>query len=291
MAFVFQICTILNLILCGQAKAALHPIEMAPLEKMPFSLVEVKIKGHGTTKMIVDTGASETVLADWFVKDSRLPYLPRIEEGSDSGGEKFKAVKSAPATLQVGRRSEELDGMYVIPTPKEFKELGIGGIFSPQTFFDKETFMLDFPSNRILSGKYSRKWVRGKRKIENIKIEPCSIDIQDKYVMKAMINGVPGSFYIDTGGVRSAITKSFKAKLGSVQTTRSQRMGVGSVRETERIEDLTLKLGKNVRKNIVADVEPERVACPFADGKLGNDFLKHYSLLFDKKRKSITLFK
>lgn len=282
--------TIAFLFLSFPAFAAVEPIEIVPLEKLPFSLIEVELKGHGKTRMIVDTGASETVLANWFADERKVKMKAEEAEGEDSGAKTFKMRKAESGELKVGDNVRNFSGFYVVPVPAEFKLGDIGGIFSPQTYFEDQTVLLDFPGKKILGGKFSSKWVRGKRKIERIPIRACSLDTTTKYLVDLSINGVPGSFYLDTGGIRSAITRDFKAKLTVLGPgLKAQREGVGSKRDVERFEGLKLAMG-SINKKIVADVEPDRVACRNADGKLGNDFLGRYALLLDKKRKSITFY-
>ncbi|MEQ1878443.1 MAG: hypothetical protein ABL958_17505, partial [Bdellovibrionia bacterium] len=192
-------------------------------------------------------------------------------------------------TLFVGNNARMLSGFFVVPTPAEFKLGNIGGIFSPQTYFDGETVLLDFPGKKILGGKFSGKWVQGKRKLEKIKIRPCSLDSDTKYLIDLTINGVDGSFYLDSGGIRSALTRDFKAKIGAIKGEPGKRVGVAGRRDVERLSGLRLAIGR-INKKITADVEPDRVACRSADGKLGGDFLRRYALLLDKKRKTITFY-
>ncbi|HEX4923814.1 MAG TPA: pepsin/retropepsin-like aspartic protease family protein [Bdellovibrionales bacterium] len=257
-------------------------VPLTSVQGMPFLTVEVSLDGTGPVKMIVDSGASETVLADWFVEERKIPLAGAAVKGTDSGGFSFEAKRAAVRALTVGGTRREVGQLYVVPVPPPFRQLGIAGIFGPQEFFKGEAFTLDFPNKRLERGLRSGSGGRV------LALTPCSEKQSNKYLVEAELNGIAGRFYIDTGGRSAAITPQFAKKLGTLATTSATRAGVGSTRVVQRIGSAELRLG-GVVASVPVDIETKGVSCPTADGKLGNDFLKDYALGFSADRKTLTL--
>ena len=104
------------------------------------------------------------------------------------------------------------------------------------------------------------------------------------------MNGVVGSFYLDTGGKNAVVMKEFSLALGLSSTKQMKRLGVSSERLVSRIEGIVLKLG-NILEIIPVDVDEKGTACTLANGKLGTDLLHKYVLWFNKERTEIIIEK
>ncbi len=104
------------------------------------------------TRMLVDTGASETLLTADFAAQLGLDLAP-AEPGTDHG---LHAVPSwttreaIPLTLCAA--TFPLDHVPVIAAPASFSAAGIGGILSPQRLAPAATLSLDFGEGRMRLG-------------------------------------------------------------------------------------------------------------------------------------------
>ncbi len=231
--------------------------------------------------MLVDTGASDTVLSDWFVKEHSIPLLADQGKGIDSGAHRIVIKFADVDSIELGKAHYKLGKIIVIPSPAAFKSLGIGGILSPQSVFEGKSFTLDFPRSQIVFGDEA-----STRTGEKISAIACSG--KNKYMVSARINGASGHFYLDTGGKGAAVTTAFATHLKQLKSQKGHRSGVGSEREVIRFEEVALEVGSLFTK-IPVEVELKGVACSNADGKIGNDFLKNYAVSFNEKRDQIRL--
>jgi hypothetical protein len=264
---------------------------MRPEQGSPFFTVTAVVGSYGKTQLLVDTGASETVLADWFVKEQNIPLLADTVNGTDSGGAGFEAAKTTAAAIALSSGFTGASGpLVVVPTPPVFKQLGIGGIFSPQSFFGGKAVFLDFPGKTVFAGAAAEAAVKGRTPVEVVTLSPCSQEMPDKYLLAAFLNGVPVRLYIDTGGRSAAITREFSVKLGLKGGVTKDRAGAASRRKVVRLNGVGLKIGV-ISSAIPVDVEPRGVSCPEAQGKLGNDFFLQYGLLLNAERDNLSLFR
>jgi hypothetical protein len=280
----------ISLLSCVALAIPSGTISLVPMEKGPYTLVEVDLGAYGKTKMIVDTGASETVLAQWLVEDAKIPVSASAEKGTDSGGAQFQASQAQVRSYAVGSKAVTVPFLYVVPAPPQFKQFGIGGILSPQSVFSGTDVLIDPARIQILLGAEASAAVANKKPAATLAIRPCSKEMDNKYVVSASLNGVAGSFYLDTGGRRSAATAAFGARLGRIAGQKDERSGAASTRTVERLSGITLKLDL-METTIDLDLEPGGVSCPTADGKIGNDILKQYAILLPAARNEVRLFK
>lgn len=101
---------------------------------MPFPapLVDVVVAGHPTS-MIVDTGASHHVVADWLAQELALPVALGGDRATDHTGRALQIARVENVNLAVsgwGRIDAPL--LLVAPLPEGLRRLGIGGILAPQ---------------------------------------------------------------------------------------------------------------------------------------------------------------
>ena len=103
-------------------------IPMQTLNKNSAFVVDVSLGQFGSTKMLVDTGASDVVLLDWFAKENQIPSQNINGQGKDSGGNSFELKMAKVDSFTLESKPYPISSVIVVPTPKGLKELGIGGI-------------------------------------------------------------------------------------------------------------------------------------------------------------------
>ena len=258
--------------------------EMTKLDRTPFFVTKVKV-GNQLATMLVDTGASDTVLFDWFATKSGLSISESNHRGTDSGGNSFKLRMATVSGISLGGKKKNTAMLPIVPTVSTFRELNIGGIFSPLSFFEKEELLIDFPKRSLVSASDAKNATLGRKPIAKLPLLPCG----KKYAVNAKINGVSGLFYLDTGGQRSVVTEAFSKKLGSLIGTNGERQGVASKRSVVSVSGVQLDFGGSVNP-ISIDIESKKIGCAPADGKLGNDVLGSYALSFNSERTELSLF-
>lgn len=273
----------------GQSTAAAaETIPMFPLHQTPFFVTKVKIGENITTRMLVDTGASDTVLFHWFALKERVPVSAATGQGRDSGGRTFQLERASVPSLSLGNTVKPVSSLVVVPTIDSFEKESIGGIFSPQSFFKDQEFVLDFPSRKMTGGTDSQRQLKPRKHVEGLALYPCSKK-GDKFAVNVTVNGVPGRFYLDSGDQRSVITREFADKLGPLSGRQSERQGVGSKRTVETVSGLIISMGSTTIAGEI-DVESKGIACSVADGKLGGDVLGKFALFFSADRKEVHLY-
>jgi len=269
------------------AETSRFDLDLAP--GTSFYSTNVILKPNFKTKMLVDTGASDTVIAEWFSQENKFEVSKTKEQGKDSGGVGFELNKTRLAGMTVGGQFFKNEYFFIVPTPRQFKDINFGGILSPQKLFNGSDFVLDFPKNQMVSGTRLAAEMSKRKLVERLNLKPCSKDATNKYLVKALLNGNEAWLYLDTGGRRSAISQSFSKKLGDLQGTQSERAGVASIRSVVTVKGMEIVLG-GTHLTAAIDIEPKGVSCSGADGKLGIDILRNYALLFNAERSSVSLY-
>lgn len=130
--------------------AFLEPLaSRAADERQP--LVSARVDGR-TTLLLVDTGATETLLTRDFVSSLGLP-LAAVAPGTDHGGNPVPTwTSAAPVSLALGMFETRLDSVPVVAAPRRFARLGIGGILCPQQLDPMAMLSLDFAAGVMTVG-------------------------------------------------------------------------------------------------------------------------------------------
>ncbi len=108
------------------------------LEQNGLPLVQATIGGKQTL-LIVDTGAPDLTLQNWFVKS-----LEGVEPAESEGR------RVVELSLQLGAINAKKKWSLVETVPDQ-RELGIGGTLSPQKLLERGAIAIDFPNKRILA--------------------------------------------------------------------------------------------------------------------------------------------
>jgi hypothetical protein len=250
----------------------------------------VAVGTYGNAVFLLDTGANDTVLADWFVSEKQIPLVGQNEK--TQGGEIVDAEVTLAklSTISLGSFDREVGHILVIKSPPAFRKMKIAGIFSPQWFFEKKEFVIDFPKMRIISGEFDSKAFGTKSFVHKIPLVPCGSSATSKFAVSAKLKGVQGHFYISSGSSDGAVSNDFLHRLGNLDRYRPEEEEDDSPRSALRLVKIPFAMGKTSRL-IDLKIEPRAVACEVADGRLGADFLKSYALVFSADRSHISFYK
>lgn len=272
----------------GSAVAAAEGAPMTPLASTPFVSVTVDVAGN-PTKMVVDTGASDTVLFRWFAAAKKFPVSKASMQGRDSGGKSFALTTVSVSTLSIGSHKQSVGSLPVVPTVMPLQAAGIGGMLSPQTFYDKTDVLIDFPKHALAGGADAVEAVKTRKLIDKLPMASCADKPGKKFAIDVTVNGVKGRFYLDTGAQRSVMTEDFAVKLGKRKKTMAERQGVRGKPSVDTLSDMKVTFGKT-QIIVPIDVELSTIACAKVDGKLGGDVLSKYALLLNGARSELALY-
>jgi len=100
-------------------------------EDFPLPLVDVVIGGFPTS-MIVDTGASHHVVADWVAKEVALPVSTSGDRAVDHAGRVRTVSRAENVKLSIsGWGAMDVPLVLVLSLPGGLRHLGIGGVLAP----------------------------------------------------------------------------------------------------------------------------------------------------------------
>jgi len=256
----------------------------------PNPLVRASIAGHETL-FIVDTGASASVLADWYVEVAGIPASARTDSAARGSGGKATAERLVHR-LQ-GRWSDDqpftLYEAIVIAFPPIFKSLHLGGLVSPQLLapagmaavLDLKTPSLKFvPFARALSDLRRTKAPTVPIDLTPSCRNPDSKLVNRQYLAPVTTAGVTDLVLVDTGATKtifseeSAIARAIES--GSEPGPPSE--GVGGELDGRRIvRDVQLKRGGRI---VALNPSIGKVSVPCAGkGILGMDALRSCLLI------------
>jgi hypothetical protein len=100
-------------------------------DDFPLPLVDVVIGGFPTS-MLVDTGASHHVIADWLAKEIALPVSTSGDRAVDHAGRVRTVGRAENIKLSIsGWGGMDVPLVLVLSMPGALKPLGIGGVLAP----------------------------------------------------------------------------------------------------------------------------------------------------------------
>jgi predicted aspartyl protease len=261
-----------------------HSEEIAMSRSGDFYSIQVTFDQAHAVPMIVDTGASEHIVTDWFAVNSGFLLKGTKEEDSDSGGRSFKVYRADISSMGVGTQTQKAFKLAVVHFDAFKQEAGIVGLFSPQTFYSKTEVLIDFPRHVLRTPPDIR--MKEMKVLEKIHLYPCS-RTEPLGMIEAKVNGVDGHFLLDTGGFKSTIKAKFAPRLGKLKTETAWRNGVAGKRKVDRVKGLQFKVG-SISTSLTADIENNFSGCTEADGKLGIEFLSRFGLLFNQAHDKVS---
>lgn len=255
----------------------------------PAPLVDVIVAGHPTT-MIVDTGASHHVIAEWLAHEVSVPLTLLGDRATDHAGRPIKISRAENVSFSIsGYGSLEVPLLLVTPLPDHLQHLGIGGVLSPQLLAGEgHAVLLDFRGG-FMSEEAPEDAARrldaagGALAITNVRA--CGGATEGSVLLvDTTIEGQPATLKIDSGAERSSLLqtsaagKTLLARALAAKKTTTGLAAAGAF-TAHTVEDSKIKIG-DLETIVDINLDPGRSSpsCS-SDGFLGLDILRTCTLL------------
>lgn len=252
-------------------------------EPFPYPLVRARVRGVETS-LIVDTGASHTVLDVWLLEQLGVELVPSEQPGEGHAGEQVSTMQARSPHLEIERWGPVPGDVLAVRLPPLFRTLGLGGVVSPQSLATRGTaVILDLAAGSLGLVPLDE----GLRQGEEASLGParaCRVGGEPAgavYVVDAAIEGQRARLIVDSGAARTDVlvgsaagrTLRRRATGGEASYTVSGRV------EGRRVEGVALDVGR-VTATLDLGLMAGRPsgACP-RDGHLGLDVLRRCVLV------------
>ncbi len=265
----------------------------------PF--VELEVAGV-RTHALVDTGASDHVIARALVDEAGLPTVSLRAQGVDHGAGAMPLRGLAHTAVTIPgfgplepalSTSREGLAFAVASVHPRFHELGLGAFLSPQRLVTaSHAIVVDLVHGELLEVPLPQLRATleatGPLSLFTGNATTCSHGsgphAGTTWMADALVEGRSARLLVDTGAAfgdlfrDSPIGRALVTREGSTATM----VTAGQSLETARVEDLTVRVGEVQRSRLrwnLVDSQGKPV-CPY-DGVLGIDVLRHCAIAFD----------
>src|SRR5262245_1229468 len=126
--------------------------------EFPLPLVDVRVAGL-PARMVLDTGATRHVLADWVVREARVVTRASSVETADHTGKRIEVLEADPSALAIDGWAElpAAPALLVSSLPPQLRSLGVVGILSPQLLAaEGSAVVLDLPRREMAAMQTDR---------------------------------------------------------------------------------------------------------------------------------------
>jgi hypothetical protein len=259
-------------------RTAIH-FERLDDKPFPYPLVRARVRGVDTW-LIVDSGASHTVLDRWLVTQLGVELAPFDQGGEGHAGQRVEAMIARSPHLELAEWGPILGGdVLAVALPQLFRHLGLGGVLSPQTLALPGTVVVvDLPASSLRLAR--RTEVTASKEERSLgEGRACTVggDLEGVvYLVDGVVQGEAARLVVDSGAARSDLLA--ESPPGRSLASRTARGGdsytvAGRVRG-RRIPGAFVTVG-SVSKRLDVAILPGRPsgACP-RDGHLGLDVLR-----------------
>lgn len=253
----------------------------------PPALVDVLVNGQ-PTRMLVDTGASHHILAQW-VAEKAGSSREADAAGTDQVGKSVALSRLDDAHVVVsGWGAIDASEMFVAALPLSLRDEGIGGILSPQRLADGDrAVVLDFRERKMTSASLGDA-------LHALESEPgvaLSGEVQGcgtsgaLPLLRATIAGVQVDAQLDSGATNTTVRAKSEAGVRLRPHARRSTTAVAAsgVFSAPSLDDTRVKVGA-LEIDTTVDLVPRepRVNCP-NDASLGMDILQRCVLVLGSK--------
>lgn len=253
----------------------------------PPPLVDVMVNGQ-PTRMLVDTGASHHVLAQWvaeMVGSSREADAA----GTDQVGKSVALSRLDDARVVVsGWGAIDTSEMFVAALPQSLRDEGIGGILSPQRLADGDrAVVLDFRKRTMTSASLGDA-------LHALDSEPGVALSGEVHgcgtsgalpLVRATIAGVQVDAQLDSGASNTTVRAKSEAGVRLLPHAKRSTTAVAAsgVFSAPSLDDTPVKVGA-LEIDTTVDLVPRepRINCP-NDASLGMDILHRCVLVLGSK--------
>jgi hypothetical protein len=258
--------------------------------------------GGAETRALIDTGASDHVIAHAFVDDARLATVAIRAQGVDhgAGSMPLRGLAHAEAIIPgwgplEPNLSTAKDGLAyaVASVHPRFRELGLGAFVSPQRLVTPgHAIVVDLPGSEIvevpLSHARAALEARGAVALFTGGASACLHGAGPRagvtWMTDALVEGAHAKLLVDTGAAFGDLFRD--SPVGRALLTRQGAadalVTAGQSLESARVEGLALRVGDlqrtNLRWNLVES--QGKPVCAY-DGVLAIDVLRRCALAFD----------
>lgn len=296
---------LIAMVACGPASSLAPPTRPvreavvrleAPMpsgEPLHNPIVDGTVNGH-RVQLLLDTGASLSVIAGWFARKARLDVRPAPNTMRDSVGATVQAQLARDVDVDVigwGRVAEH--DMLVAELPPFFEQANVGVILSPQHLVPAdEAVILDLRHGRLTAGPAFEAILRFERDagpwLTRPWVRACGDVISAlpnvKFSVPVTLDGQTAVLDLDTGAEHSSVHSASKAgeALGTHAQASRNAAGIGGATSARVARDTRIAVGEVVAKaDVTLTPSGETVTCP-SDGLLGMDVLQRCTLVLTR---------
>ena len=258
--------------------------------------------GGAETRALLDTGASDHVIALDFVEDAQLPTVAIRAQGVDhgAGSMHLRGLAHAEASISGwGPLEANLvaarDGLaYAVATVHpRFRELGLGAFVSPQRLvMPGHAIVVDLARSELLEVPlaYARATLEARGAVAlftggaSACLHGAGPRVGVTWMTDALVEGAHAKLLVDTGAAFGDLFRD--SQIGRALLTREGAadalVTAGRSLESSRVEGLTLRVGDVLRTGLRWNlVESQgKPVCAY-DGVLAIDVLRRCALAFD----------
>jgi len=268
------------------------------IEGRPFAspLVDVLIAGQPTT-LLVDTGATHHVVAQWLASELSLPTKKAGDAGTDHTGRAVAVSRIEDANVSLsGWGKIAAPVLLVIKVPEVLHKLGVGGILSPQALTgDGRGVILDLRLGSMTEATVAE--ALGRLGTEPGGAPPLSLRVcgggsadGSQLVAKVTIEGFDAEVKIDSGASHSSLFggQGVGQKLaGRAGGTSSAYAASGRI-TVPTVQGAKVKLG-TFEGSADIDILPAKTAAAAcaSDGYIGMDVLRSCVIVLAKDRSAM----
>jgi len=259
-------------------RATIHFEELAG-KPFPYPLVRARVRGVQTW-LILDTGASHTVLDVWLLEQLGVRLVASDQAGEGHSGEKVATMRALQPRLELeGWGPVPGEDLLAVRLPRLFRNLGLGGVISPQSLAEAGmAVVVDLPASSLTLVS-DEEAARGGADGSLGLAEACEVGgepVGVVYLVEAKIQGEPVRLVVDSGAARSDVLSGSRAgrRLRSGATRGDASYTVAGRVEGRRLVGASVSVGRVARALDVAILPGVPTgACP-RDGHLGLDVLR-----------------
>jgi predicted aspartyl protease len=256
-------------------------------------IVDGTVNGR-RVQLLLDTGASLSVIAGWLARSARLDVRPAPDVTRDSVGITVQAQLARDVNVEItgfGRIAER--DILVAELPPFFEQANVGAILSPQQLAPAgDAVILDLRRSRLTAGSSMAAILRFQRDAGPLLTRPwvracanaASLLPNVEFSVPATLDGQAALLDLDTGAEVSSVRAASKAgeALGTRAGSYGSATGISGSTTTQIARDTTIAAGEVVAKADVRLVtSAENPTCP-SDGLLGMDVLQRCTLVLTR---------
>lgn len=262
-------------------EATIH-FEQRDGKPFPYPLVHARVRGV-ETRLILDTGASHTVLDVWLLEQLGVELVPSGQPGEGHAGEAVTTSRARAPHLTIAGWGEVPGDALAVRLPSLFRALGLGGVVSPQSLATDDTaVILDLPESSLR--RVPRDEARRDPAVSLGSADLCHVGDESDgvvYVVDAVVEGLPARLVVDSGAARTdVLAESVAGQRLRARASRGDPSYTVSGRvHGQRVDDVTLTVGQVVTTLDLGLMSGRPSgACP-RDGHLGLDVLMGCALV------------